>query len=184
MDLRVIFGHRYVVSLDESWMAEPRANRREFLAKGEQRWYFRIQGKCGEVYPYAEDTVAVLVTAPRAKRLMTFLSQYGERTLVSEDGAIYKVPSAKAGALLRRIKANQRHFLRKETRAAMLSRMAAMRERMARSPLFNCVSAPKRGPKVPQPSLDTLAQEVSPFARKETSLAVWGQGAEMSVSST
>ena len=64
MDLMAMFGLRYVVTVDESWMAETRANRREFLAKGEQRWYFRIQGKYGEVYPYAEDTVAVLVTVP------------------------------------------------------------------------------------------------------------------------
>src|SRR5258708_2335764 len=77
MDLQKLHGDRQVISLDESWMAETRENRREFLSMGDQWKYFEILGRYGKVYPYSEEIAAVFVTALKAKRLIAFLTQHG-----------------------------------------------------------------------------------------------------------
>ena len=59
MDLKRMFGDKYLVTLDESWDAETPENRAEFLRQGRTVRYCEIKGRCGTVYPYSGPTSAV-----------------------------------------------------------------------------------------------------------------------------
>jgi hypothetical protein len=101
MDLNLMFGDRYEVSLDESWDAETPENRVEFLAKGEKWWYYEIKGKCGTVYPYSETQIAVVLPTRTARRLVKLMGS--ELTLLqhADDAMCYKADAKHAAAFVR-----------------------------------------------------------------------------------
>jgi len=127
MNLKTMFGGRYVVTMDESWEAETPENRAEFLAKQEQWWYWEIRGKCGWVYPYGETQIAVLLPTRAARRLDKLMGS--DLTLLqhADDDKCYRADVKHVSALVRFIKPKRLRQLTAEHQAALAAQLARYR---------------------------------------------------------
>ncbi len=156
MDLQKSFGDRYRVRLDESWNAESRENRREFLAGGEQWRYFEIRGKHGMVYPYSEDRLHVFVTATRARRLISFMNTQCVRTGICDEGITFETDLKRVGVILRLIKAERKRQYTDIQRSQMAARMTAIRLLKGQNPRQNSVPAENSASIFAASACDTL----------------------------
>ena len=127
MDLNKMFGHKYLVTLDESWDAETPDNRAEFLANGEKLWYYEIRGKRGWVYPHNETKLAVVLPTRAARRLMKLMG--AELVLLQHADAemCFKADAKHTATLVRFIKPKRLRQLTAEQKAVLATRLAASR---------------------------------------------------------
>ena len=149
MDLKRMFGDKYIITLDESWDAETPENRAEFKAKGEEWWYYEIKGKCGTVYPYSETQIAVVLPTRTARRLVKLMGS--ELTLLqhADDAMCYKADAKHTAAIVRFIKPKRLRQLTAEQRAAMVTRLARYRFKNPKPSQINRASETKPTPALP-----------------------------------
>jgi len=146
MDLKEMFGHRYVVTLDESWGAESPENRAEFEAQGAIWWYYEIKGKYGMVYPHGESIIAARVTPRIGKKLKTVLESDFVVIEDSIEALGFKTDVRNLKTILKFIKPKRRHQLTEERRRAMAAHMAAIRFRKPKNIKEKCTSGTLPGP--------------------------------------
>ncbi len=127
MDLVKMFGDKYHVTQDESWEAETPANRVEFLAKGDEVWYYEIKGKRGTVYPYSQTQVAVVLPTRAARRLVQLMGAELVLLQHADDSLCYKAGAKHAAAIVRFIRPKRLRQLTAEHKAALASRLARYR---------------------------------------------------------
>jgi hypothetical protein len=150
MDLRKMFGDRYLVTMEESWGAELPENRDELQAMADGWRYQEIKGKCGTVYPYSETQIAVVLPTRAARRLLRLMGP--ELTLLqhADDERCYRADVKHATALVRFIKPKSRRKLTPEYKAALAARLALYRSRRPRTSSINFSSAINEAPHLPE----------------------------------
>jgi hypothetical protein len=104
MDLKKIFGDKYMVTLDESWESETPENRTEFLAKGKEVWYYEIKGRRGTIYPYSDTHIAVVLPTRSARRLVNLMGSELILLQHADDAMCFKADVQHTNALIRFIK--------------------------------------------------------------------------------
>jgi hypothetical protein len=124
MDLKKIYGHKYEIAMDPSWDAETPENRAEFLAKGEQWWYYELRGQRGMVYPFNASTLAVYVTPRTARRLERLLGPALTVHVRCDEAVVYKADIQHAAAIVRFIKPKRLRPLTTEQKAVLAARLA------------------------------------------------------------
>ena len=127
MDLKQMFGYRYLITLDESWEAETPENRAEFRAQGEEWWYWQIEGRRGTIYPFNASTIAVDVTPRRARRLEALLGAALTLHTRCDEVVAYKADVQHIKVILRFIKPKRPWQFTAEQKAALATRLAANR---------------------------------------------------------
>ena len=149
MNLREMFGDRYLVTMEESWDAEMPENRAEFQAMSDDWRYQEIKGKCGMAYPYSETQIAVVLPNRTARRLLKLMGP--ELTLLqhADDEMCYKADAKHAGALIRFIKPKSRRQLTPEHKATLAARLALYRSGRPRISLTNFSSGIEQTPHLP-----------------------------------
>src|ERR1019366_5225627 len=127
MDLREMFGDRYLVTMEESWGAELPETRAEFQAMSDGWRYQEIKGKCGMVYPYSEAQIAVVLPTRAARRLFKLMGP--DLTLLqhADDAMCYKADVKHVTALVRFIKPKSRRPLTPEHKTTLTARLALYR---------------------------------------------------------
>ncbi len=146
MDLKEMFGHRYVVTLDESWEAEKPEHRTEFEAKGNVWWYYEIKGKHGRVHPHSESRIGARLSRRIGKKALAALGQDLEILEDSIEAIGLRTDVRNIKMLLKLIKPTRRHQLSEERRQAMSAHMAAINSRKPKIIQENGTSGTLPGP--------------------------------------
>jgi len=104
MDLKKMFGRRYVVTMEEGWH-EDSLNTCNHAGIFDDRWrYAEIKGKCGRLYPYSETDLAVVLPTRAARRLMTLMGAALVLLQHADDAMCFKTDVRNAEAVIRFIK--------------------------------------------------------------------------------
>lgn len=150
MDLREMFGDRYLVTMEESWASERQENRTEFEAAGESWRYAEIKGRCGTVYPYSATQVAAVLPTRAARRLLRLMGP--ELTLLqhADDEMCYRADVKHATTLVRFIKPKSRRQLTPEHKATLTARLALYRSGGPRTSSMTFPSAINEAPHLPE----------------------------------
>jgi len=146
MDLREMFGDRYLVTMEESWGAERPEIRAELQAMSDGWRYQEIKGMCGTVYPYSETQIAVVLPTRAARRLLKLMGP--ELTLLqhADDERCYRADAKHAATLVRFIKPKSRRQLTPEHKATLAARLALFRSGGPRTSSMNLPSAINEAP--------------------------------------
>jgi hypothetical protein len=145
MDLKKSFGNRYVVAMDASWEAETPEHRAEFLAKGDEVYYYEIKGRCGMVYLYSKTMIAVVLPTRAARRLVKLMGHELVLLQYADDSMCYKADAKHAEAIVRFIKPQRLRPLAVEHKAALTDRLARYRsqnQKIMQTNSSNVESAP------------------------------------------
>jgi len=143
MDLKQLFGDKYLVTLDESWEAETPQNRAEFQANDEEKFYYEIKGKCGTVYPYSKTQVAVVLLTRAAGRLVKLMGSELVLLQHADDAICYKADAKHAAAIVRFIRPKRLRQLTSEHKAALAARLARYRLTSPKPLQINTNQAPQ-----------------------------------------
>ena len=127
MNLKAMFGRRYVVTMDTSLDAETPENRAEFRAKGEDIYYQEIKGRCGTVYNYSKTQVAIVLPTRAARRLAMLLGSALTLLQHADDAMCYKADASHVTSIVRFIKPKRLRQLTAERKAALAIRLARYR---------------------------------------------------------
>jgi len=127
MDLKKIFGVRYIITMDESWEAETPDNRAEYLAKGDEVYYYEIKGRCGMVYLYSKTMIAVTLSTRAAHRLMKLMGPELVLLQHADDAMCFKADVQHAEALVRFIKPQRLRPFTAEHKTALADRLGRYR---------------------------------------------------------
>jgi hypothetical protein len=137
MDLKQLFGHKYLVTMEESWTAETPENRAEFEDNGDRWRYYELKGKSGMVYPYSETQIAVVLPTRAARRLMKLMGSELVLLQHADDLMCFKADAKHAAAIVRFIKPKRLGQLSEAHKAILSARLAANRYRRGQPPTKN-----------------------------------------------
>jgi hypothetical protein len=129
MDLKELFGSRYVVTLDPSCgggMPDDQTGPED----GESDWEcWEIKGKRGQVYSYSETSIAVLVSTRAARRLARLIGANLVLLQHADDEMCFKADAKHAESIVRFIKPKSRRQLTDVHKAVLAARLSANRFR-------------------------------------------------------
>jgi len=127
MDLRTMFGDRYVVTMEGGLEVETAGSRPDSEGDDVSWRYTEIKGKRGMVYPYSETQVAVVLPTRAAHRLMKLMGS--ELTLLqhADDAMCFKADAKYAAVFVRFIRPKRLRQLTAEHKAALAARIALYR---------------------------------------------------------
>jgi len=149
MDLNKMFGHKYQVTLDESWDAERTETRAELQAMSDGWRYQEIKGKCGTVYPYSETQIAVVLPTRAARRLFKLMGPKLTLLQHADDAMCYRADFNHAETLVRFIRSKSLRRLTTEHKEALTTRLALYRNRRPKPSPINISSDINPAPHLP-----------------------------------
>jgi hypothetical protein len=116
LNLRVVFGQKYQIKMDESYAKE-----KKILRSTDEPWYQELIGKYGAIYSYSDTEVAVAFANTRGgkKKLDVFLAEIGNQGRIlqnADDAVVYAVPNELAAECIKAIKGYRTRQLSEEER--------------------------------------------------------------------